>query len=783
MGSPIQKWCQDSFVATHRQALQYVPNSPTNHLNDIAEKAVELTVFRRLAAFRGIPEHEIEPPLVEVEAGFPIDFSELIASCPIDHDAPINILQWLHEYLVSRRRHTTDSRVSTSRKKGGVFYTPQPVVDYILQHTLRSRLNNTTAEQAARLTLLDPSAGSGAFLVSAYRMLLDWHLQTLIANDPASHHEDILRINEQWRLTRSKCRSILRQHIFGIDLDPAAVLVTRRALWLTMIEASAPDRAEQPIKKTTTHLPATDAFSTNVLTGHALVGRPFGEPQFAPFPTNTATPFHWNDAFPQVAQRGGFDLIVGNPPYRRERQFKQELDEIATTPLGRFRSARMDLWYYFVHRGIELLRENGALSFITNAYWLKGTGAEKLIAALRDDVQVDEILLLHNQPVFPSVSGQHLIFRLTKALRIKTDPKPDIVIKVAPSARKQSLDSLFVENSSFRSFKKPSHLLFHGHQLDVRPDATEFLDKLRSFSRLGDLGNIRQGIAENPASVNRRTLERFASAADTHRWRLGEGVFALKPDEVDQLNLSQTECELLRPYHTLTDLGRYWLATEPSRKLLYSTRDTCADIASHNAVRAHLERFRAILESRRETSVGANRWWHLHWPRDEQIWHAPKLVVPQMAIRPSFSVARDPTYVSFSANVFVPAQDTREDLRYLCGLLNSRVLWSWFQHHAKQRGIGVELNGHTLQQAPIPRIDFQNPTNVAQHDDMVQLVVRRMQLEQTRRVSPPNDATEHNSETARTESQIDQLVASLFQLGPSELELVNELTNAPLIHT
>src|ERR1017187_6310329 len=92
------------------------------------------------------------------------------------------------------------------------------------------------------------------------------------------------------------------------------------------------------------------------------------------------------------------------------------MDDIASTPFGlKYRAPRMDLWYYFVHRGLELLRPSGVLSFIVNAYWTAGTGAGKLITALRDTTHVDEIFSFGKLAVFQGVSGQHMVMRITKA--------------------------------------------------------------------------------------------------------------------------------------------------------------------------------------------------------------------------------------------------------------------------------------------------------------------------------------------------------------------------------
>ena len=100
---------------------------------------------------------------------------------------------------------------------------------------------------------------------------------------------------------------------------------------------------------------------------------------------------------------GGFGLILGNPPYRRELSFKRQLDALADTPLGRtYRALRMDLWYYFLHLALErLLGDGGTLSFITNSYWLAGRGAAKLIAQIQEQAHLLEIFDLGGLACFP----------------------------------------------------------------------------------------------------------------------------------------------------------------------------------------------------------------------------------------------------------------------------------------------------------------------------------------------------------------------------------------------
>lgn len=765
MDEQLQGWCARSLDALRRLR----PRGDTSLDPALwAERAIDRAAFLRLMASREIPPELGKLSSVPIHGDDETVIAQLTQSCPLSRQDPVEVLGEIHEFLVAGRDTTRLHGRSQSRKKNGVFYTPQQIVNYILKLTLHSRLERLAPPTSPKLTILDPAAGCGNFLCHALRLLLSRHLRWYQSHEPESWPNDVVRTPQGWRLTWNRSRSILQDHLFGVDLDTGAIQVAQRILWMIVVEESAlPDMPK--------YAPAEwIALDSNLKAGNALIGPPFG--QSAPeMNTNDASDkFRWEDEFPSVAQSGGFDVVIGNPPYRRERDFKREMDEIAITPLGRFRSPRMDLWYYFVHRGIELLRDGGSLSFITNAYWLRGTGAEKLLNVLCHDVHLDEVFLLQNQPVFNGVSGRHTIFCLTKT----TSDLPT-TIKLAPRSSSMNGADFDEYQTSAQTLTKSRDKLFAGHCLNLFPPADALFEKLNRHPRLKELGIVRQGIAENPATINRRTLARFAHSSAEYHWKLDEGVFSLQPAEIQRLQLSDGESQLIRPYHDLCDLDRFWTASQPSRRLVYSTKKTCPSIDNYPALRAHLQRFRAILDARRETAAGSNQWWHLHWPRDERVWMSPKLVALQMAPRPSLAPAFEPIYVTFSANVFVPSPDVREDLRYLCGLLNSRILWAWFEHHGKHRGVGLELNGNVLAQVPIRRIQFDDSHDVTLHDQLVELVNRRMilqrELSESRSRTDCHDNTLIHHEIDNLESAMEQTVAILYGLDAAEVEQADRI--------
>jgi adenine-specific DNA-methyltransferase len=466
----------------------------------------------------------------------------------------------------------------------------------------------------------------------------------------------------------------------------------------------------------------------------------------------------------------GFDVILGNPPYRRELGAKSTMDAIAATRLGaKYRSARMDLWYYFLHRSLELLRPGGLLSFIVSAYWTSGAGAERLVASLRDEAHLDELFLLGDARVFPNVAGRHMIVCLSK----QQSDRPTR-IKRAPQDAAGTAEPLLAGTMPVMVYEKTAAQLFRANRIDLEPPADGILAKLGRWPPLGELGAVRQGIAENPASINAKTNARFGNL-----WRLGEGVFALREAELAALRLGREEQALLRPYYDLGDVARYWIAERPSLRLVYSTRQTCPDIARHPRLKAHLERFRPIMASRRETLNGTNSWWHLHWPRDEAIWQSPKILCLQFAGRPALVAVSHPAYVPFSMNVFVPRETTHEGLDYLCGLLNSRLLWKWHQHHAKRRGVGLEINGRVLAATPVRCIDFGQPAERARHDEIASLARTMSELNRRRAADAVSEQNALDERLAAVDRQLDGLVYALYGLTAEEITVVEESTRAP----
>lgn len=228
----------------------------------------------------------------------------------------------------------------TMRKAAGAYLTPEPVVRYIVRHTLDPLLQAACPDQPLRI--LEPACGEGVFLIEAYRYLLSWHLgqytKQPVECSVTGKEAQLERVaSGQWRLTYHERKRILLSSLFGVDQDARAVEATRLAL----ARAAAKDDRERAAS-------LIAELARNIRCGDALIdgGR-------------ASNSFSWEADFREIllSKGGGFDAVVGNPPYINIRVLTQSRGEAAKDYLKRqYRCAdgAYDLYVLFLEKAFHL---------------------------------------------------------------------------------------------------------------------------------------------------------------------------------------------------------------------------------------------------------------------------------------------------------------------------------------------------------------------------------------------------------------------------------------------
>ena len=209
------------------------------------------------------------------------------------------------------------------RKSGGVYYTPTNVVDYLVRYTVGTLLEEAgTPKKAASLRILDPACGSGSFLINVYQSLLNWHLEWYHKDGIEKHSKGrnpkvYQGPRSEWRLTTAERKRILKNSVYGVDVDPQAVEVTKLSLLLKVLEGESADRLASQLKLFRER--ALPDLRGNIKCGNSLVGTDYyAESQAVLFPEDELyriNAFDWEVEFQQVLGNGGFSAVIGNPPY------------------------------------------------------------------------------------------------------------------------------------------------------------------------------------------------------------------------------------------------------------------------------------------------------------------------------------------------------------------------------------------------------------------------------------------------------------------------------------
>jgi methylase of polypeptide subunit release factors len=319
-------------------------------------------------------------------------------------EAPI--LAAIYEQFLAERIELGPGRSVTLARKpevahaSGIVPTPGYIADAILERTLRPLLANAPLDAVRDLRLIDLSCGSGVFLLQAFRLLL--------AHFEAAGVQPTLALKHE----------ILRSNIFGVDINTEAVEVTRFNLMLAMLDGE--DR-ESVARFDGAALPDIDArivSGNSLITPHFLEIYPEARLDRDELPA--VNPFDFNLEFPEVMQAGGFDVIVGNPPYVRI-QTLAEFTPLQVTyfqehsPFESARAFNFDKYLLFVERAIELLAPDGRLGYIVPHRFMSAFSGQAVRELLSGKEHVAELVHFGHEQVFAGTTTYTCLLIATSA--------------------------------------------------------------------------------------------------------------------------------------------------------------------------------------------------------------------------------------------------------------------------------------------------------------------------------------------------------------------------------
>ncbi len=631
------------------------------------------------------------------------------------------------------------------RKAGGVYYTPAYIVDYIIKETLGTLiegksplevggLTETGAPSKSRrpVTVVDPACGSGSFLLEAYQFILDWYLRWYVNDGPEKWAKgkepkihpignSLARRNGTppgWCLTTTERKRILLAHIHGVDIDPQAVEVTKLSLLLKVLEGESAETIET--QQRLLHERALPDLESNIKCGNSLVGPDYyadrqQKNMFDQEELLRINAFDWNDEFAAIMKSGGFDAVVGNPPYVFGRDWRtlNISDELKDYFGKRYNTSpyQLDMFSLFMEKAFSLLKRGGVLGQIVPNVWLTNTYSS-ITRSFYLTHSSDFIIVLPPRQVFPGITVDTIVFTLKKSNTITRQ----IELRRLDQSGKVSLLGN-IDASIHRDGSRPI-------STNIVSGGQDLLSRLESICvPWGEITHVTRGV---------------------HPYRTGGyGISAFYSG-------SQTEKDVIeRPYHSTKPRRNY-------RPFIYGK---------------DLKRYGSLTPTE---YVNYGPW--LAEPRDPEFFEGERIysrkilgnhVIATLERGPS--VADQQVYIS-------KCTQKSYSVAYLLGLLTSRFMAFFIRLRFDETNQAFpQIKVSQLRQLPIHPIDFSNKAEKAHHDKMVSLVSRMLSLYQ--HLDTAQTTHEQNAlkrQITATDREIDLLVYLLYDLSDEEIRMVEE---------
>lgn len=599
----------------------------------------------------------------------------------IDADVLGTVYEQYLGHIVTNPQAAEVVEKRTKRKSQGIFYTPTFVVKYIVQQTVGKYLAEHGYRESRPPRVLDLACGSGSFLIEAYDVI-----DRFVADKRGHTHGKQQAIHDHARRLE-----ILQQCIFGVDKDQQAVEVAR----LNLLLKASFQPARLPLLQNIVH---ADSLRLD-----------------------------WDREFKDVMKDGGFDIILGNPPYVRAENMQRE-DRDYYMQSGRFKSAfgRFDIHVLFVEEAIKLLRNGGRLGLIVPYAGLTQNYGQMLRLQILHTCGVETIVDLSDYKVFEDASVATCIIILRKESS-EGAQRTNRIHVIKQATYESGINEEITRYIDQSTFLETPHNTF---RLDLDSTTSDFVKRIDAVSlSLGDICFLITGAVLHDPKTG-ASKERLLSA----KYQSG-----------------------YKPYIEAKEIGRY--LPPVSIRFMDYTR----------ANEMHRPKFRELFEN--DKLMIARIADHVIATLDKSHLYTDHTIL--------LAVTKDELIDVKNRSVKVSKAEAQlaksYDLRYLLGTINSKLASFYLQ---RVLGMAIEINPETARRLPIRRIDFANRADKRRHDRIVTLVEEMLQLHkdliEAKRNLEDNKHAALQRRIARVDEEIDQIVYELYGLTGEEIKIVEE---------
>ncbi len=624
------------------------------------------------------------------------------------------------KFLGSKIRLTAGHRAKVEekpevRKAGGVYYTPQYIVDYIVKNTVGEKIKKKTPEEIKEIKIVDPACGSGSFLLGAFEYLMNYHLEWYGKNRQKRKYKDdwYLTADGEIRLSVRKKAEIMKNNLFGVDIDREATEVSIMSLYLKLLDEGF-DKGQAMLFLKGHILPD---MTNNIKCGNSLIGSDYFDGQnislFDSDEAKKVNAFDWEVEFPEVfgrvkpseglepseGSRSGFDCVIGNPPWgadldENDHKYFREKYFVAQT-------RNIDSYSLFIERMSQKLMVSGSLGFITPDTFLRKDVLMPTRKYILENTTIDQ--LIETGPVFPQVRDTWCLVLVVK------NKKP-------------------IKNHRI-NHKKLSRFIVSAEERLYRfgENNWTYIDKvLQSIWREHSMMIIGYRANENDQNIIRKIEESRTLTDQSENYEISRGEegskFALK----------------------LHASGKFEMII-PENVERYSVTNG-VNVKSNSLTELKVKKFYE------HPKIWIIRIQKMRWKR--------RLIC-------SFDARRNTSGMK-TLQIIISRNDDEESLKYLLALISSKLLNFWCENYLTD-----DLNKSYLEKLPIYQIDFDNKKDVSRHGQMVAYVDTMLELNK----KLPKLKTEHEKTVIQrqidaTDRKIDKLVYELYDLTEEEVKIV-----------
>ena len=624
------------------------------------------------------------------------------------------------------------------RKAGGVYYTPEYIVDYIVENTVGEKIKNKSPKEISNIKIVDPACGSGSFLLGAYKYLLNYHREYYSKQGKKKFlgsKEDA--ITEDGDLALWVKKQILINNIFGVDIDSNAVEVTKLSLLLKCMEGETP--ASIMNNQSLFNERALPSLDENIKCGNSLIGNDFysaGDSLNIDIETQyKINCFDWEKEFSSIFKNGGFDIVIGNPPY-----FNIETLGHNSIIANYIKEKYLDIWqnksdilFYFLHKAVKISKSY--VGFIISNSFLFADRADKLRNFILDNTNIKKIVNFEKVRIFKDASITTSIIICDKN---NNDDTKALILK---DKTYNNIISIINDNSLYFDVK----LNRNSSYILQKKDLLVLLNKINHNSKLlQDILYVGSGMKMGTNKVYQ---------------------FSEIPNDFPK--------EYIKQRMSGEMISRYY--TAPTKEYVLYIEDIPDFKKLPIEIQKYLISNKEVLEKRESVSIGGRLWWKYSHSIHKELYNYNKIWTSYRGAENKFTLDETSDFIGFTNTTVIFQTNENINLKYILGILNSKLLN--FYHHkiAKQTGGGIfEYVSSIVGKLPIKILDIQNKKSDKEiHDKLVNLVDSIIEInKKLNNEKNPDSATMLRRQVQSIDDNIDKIVYGLYGLSEEEIKVV-----------